>query len=189
MADFPSDPWFRELVQRINGSQEYREAAAGWEGDIAFAIEAEPDRGLPHDTWGYLDLWHGECRSGEGLRPECPRTPGTLVGQGRVVVPVEEDYRAAIQSGQDALADQLRASRHEQEHLGLGIHGFAVEQQLPHSIPQPGASGLPVDLHSAVRKPLSQQLQLRRFTRPLGTLEGYQQPSQAATRRPRRAGF
>jgi putative sterol carrier protein len=64
VPDFPSDPWFQELVARINGSAEYKEAAATWEGDIAFGIEAEPDRGLSEDAWGYLDLWHGECRSG-----------------------------------------------------------------------------------------------------------------------------
>jgi putative sterol carrier protein len=61
---FPTDPWFHELVDRINGSEEYREAAADWEGDVAFVIEAEPDRGVPEDVWGYLDLWHGACRGG-----------------------------------------------------------------------------------------------------------------------------
>jgi putative sterol carrier protein len=61
---FPTDPWFRELARRINASTEYREAAATWEGDIAFVIEAEPDRGVAEDVWGHLDLWHGECRSG-----------------------------------------------------------------------------------------------------------------------------
>src|SRR5919204_6467842 len=61
---FPTDPWFREFVDRINDSREYREAAATWEGDIAFVIEAEPDRGLAADVWGHLDLWHGTCRGG-----------------------------------------------------------------------------------------------------------------------------
>lgn len=64
MPRFPSDPWFRELVERINGSEDYRAAAAAWEGDIAFGIEAEPDKNVPADVWGYLDLWHGECRGG-----------------------------------------------------------------------------------------------------------------------------
>jgi putative sterol carrier protein len=64
MARFPTDPWFKELVLRINESAEYREAAATWEGDIAFVVEAEPDKELPQDVWGYLDLWHGECRGG-----------------------------------------------------------------------------------------------------------------------------
>ena len=61
---FPSDPWFRALVERINGSSEYRVAAADWEGDIAFQIQAEPDKGVPVDVWGWLDLWHGDCRGG-----------------------------------------------------------------------------------------------------------------------------
>jgi putative sterol carrier protein len=61
---FPTDPWFQELIERINASEEYREAAAEWEGDIAFVIEAEPDRGVPQDVWGLLDLWHGSCRGG-----------------------------------------------------------------------------------------------------------------------------
>lgn len=62
MAVFPSDEWLRIYRDRINGSAEYREAAATWEGAIAFVFEAEPDRGVPEDLWGVLDLWHGECR-------------------------------------------------------------------------------------------------------------------------------
>jgi putative sterol carrier protein len=61
---FPTDEWFQALVVLINGSEEYREAAGGWEGDIAFQILAEPDRGFPETVWGYLDLWHGACRGG-----------------------------------------------------------------------------------------------------------------------------
>jgi putative sterol carrier protein len=64
MLKFPTDPWFQDLIERINASDEYREAASTWEGDIAFLIEAEPDRGVPEDVWGYLDLWHGACRGG-----------------------------------------------------------------------------------------------------------------------------
>ena len=62
MSRFPSDPWFRELAVQVNASTEYREAAATWEGDIAFVIEAEPDKGVPEDVWAILELWHGECR-------------------------------------------------------------------------------------------------------------------------------
>jgi len=61
---FPTDPWFQELVAAINASERYREAAADWEGDVAFRIEAEPDRGVPETVWGWLDLWHGVCRAG-----------------------------------------------------------------------------------------------------------------------------
>jgi putative sterol carrier protein len=62
MAIFPSDEWLTIYQDRINASSEYREAAATWEGAIAFAFEAEPDRGVREDLWAYLDLWHGECR-------------------------------------------------------------------------------------------------------------------------------
>ncbi len=61
---FPSDPWFQAFVGVINASERYREAAADWEGDVAFAIEAEPDKGVPETVYGWLDLWHGECRAG-----------------------------------------------------------------------------------------------------------------------------
>jgi putative sterol carrier protein len=61
---FATQEWFEALVELINGSAEYREAAVDWEGDIVFVIEAEPDRGVPADVWGVLDLWHGECRRG-----------------------------------------------------------------------------------------------------------------------------
>lgn len=68
MPTFPTDEWFQALVTLINASEEYRDAAAGWEGDIAFQILAEPDRGFPETVWGYLDLWHGTCRGGGVVR-------------------------------------------------------------------------------------------------------------------------
>jgi putative sterol carrier protein len=48
----------------VTSMPEYQEAAADWEGDIAFLVEAEPDKGVATDVWGYLDLWHGACRGG-----------------------------------------------------------------------------------------------------------------------------
>jgi putative sterol carrier protein len=62
MAEFPSEEWLDQYVQRINDSAAYKEAAATWEGDVCFVFEAEPDRGVPEDIYGWLDLWHGECR-------------------------------------------------------------------------------------------------------------------------------
>lgn len=70
MALFPSEDWVALYVERINSSEEYREAAADWEGDVSFVFEAEPDRNVPADMWGWLDLWHGECRAGRIVRPE-----------------------------------------------------------------------------------------------------------------------
>jgi putative sterol carrier protein len=62
VALFPSDAWLNEYVDKINASKEYEEAAADWEGDLCFVIEAEPDKGLPNDVWVWLDPWHGKCR-------------------------------------------------------------------------------------------------------------------------------
>ena len=63
MPVFPSDDWFRRFSDAINASEEYAALAADWEGDVVIAIEAEPDHGVAHDTFGLLDLWHGSCRS------------------------------------------------------------------------------------------------------------------------------
>jgi putative sterol carrier protein len=70
MPEFPSEEWLKEYVQRINESEGYREAAATWEGDVAYVIEAEPDKGVAGDTWAWLDLWHGECREGKLVTPD-----------------------------------------------------------------------------------------------------------------------
>lgn len=64
MPAFPSDGWFRAFVDVINASEEYAAYAATWEGDVVILIEAEPDKGVPEDVHGLLDLWHGACRSG-----------------------------------------------------------------------------------------------------------------------------
>jgi putative sterol carrier protein len=70
MARFPSAEWLTEYVERINASQAYRDAAETWEGDVAYVIEAEPDKAVSEDVWAWLDLWHGECREGKLVSPE-----------------------------------------------------------------------------------------------------------------------
>ena len=70
MARFPSEEWLAEYVLQINASKSYRDAAQTWEGDVAYVIEAEPDRGVAEDVWAWLDLWHGACRDGKLVSPE-----------------------------------------------------------------------------------------------------------------------
>ena len=70
MARFPSAEWLTLYQDLINGSQEYRESSRDWEGDIAFVMEAEPDRGVPEDLIAWLDLWHGECRGARMITGE-----------------------------------------------------------------------------------------------------------------------
>jgi putative sterol carrier protein len=69
VALFPSNEWVALYRDRINASIAYREAAATWEGAVAFAFEAEPDNGVPGDLWVLLDLWHGECRDARMISP------------------------------------------------------------------------------------------------------------------------
>ena len=64
MPEFPTDAWFQEFIPAINGSAEYAEAAATWEWDVAFQIEAEPDRNVPDDVWAVLELRRGSCLGG-----------------------------------------------------------------------------------------------------------------------------
>ena len=71
MPLFPSEEWLHDYVDQINGSADYREAAATWEGDIAYVFEAEPDKGVNDEVWAWLDLWHGDCRGSKyNLPPE-----------------------------------------------------------------------------------------------------------------------
>jgi putative sterol carrier protein len=64
MPEFPTDPWVKAFVEQINGSAEYADSAAGWEGDVAIVIEAEPDHGVPQTVWALLELHAGACRGG-----------------------------------------------------------------------------------------------------------------------------
>jgi putative sterol carrier protein len=70
VAIFPSAAWVEEFVDRVNGSDEYRRAAAGWEGDVSLVVGAEPDKRVAEDVWVWLDLWHGRCRAGGVVAPE-----------------------------------------------------------------------------------------------------------------------
>lgn len=67
---FPSAEWFEAYMQVINSSEAYRRAAASWEGDVCYVVEAEPDRGVPEEVWAWADLWHGECREVRIVSPE-----------------------------------------------------------------------------------------------------------------------
>ena len=58
---FPSDEWIKTLMDVVNGSSTYANAAAKWEGDLNFLIEPGP--GLKEPVSLYMDLWHGKCRS------------------------------------------------------------------------------------------------------------------------------
>ena len=53
-----SAPWAQALCQALNDSDEYRDAAATWEGDLSLVAQTDADPRVV-----YLDLHHGACRS------------------------------------------------------------------------------------------------------------------------------
>ena len=70
MPVWPSDEWVEEYRDAINESDEYREAARDWEGAVVYHFQAEPDRNLAEDVYGWFDLWHGECREAKQVPAE-----------------------------------------------------------------------------------------------------------------------
>jgi putative sterol carrier protein len=70
MPAFPTDEWFQAYIAAVNASEAYAEYAATWEGDAVILVEAEPDKGVPEDVHGLLDLWHGACRGGGVVEAE-----------------------------------------------------------------------------------------------------------------------
>ena len=70
---FPSDEWVKTLMDKLNASPAYQEAAKKWEGDFAFVITAGD--GVPEDTYLYMDLHHGACRSARELESAAEEDP------------------------------------------------------------------------------------------------------------------
>lgn len=70
---FPSDAWIKAMMEDLNASAAYLEAAKNWEGDFFFVVE--PGGSLEKPIILYMDLYHGKCRDayayaeGEGLKP------------------------------------------------------------------------------------------------------------------------
>ena len=62
MPVWPSEEWMQVYRGLINDNAEYREAAHDWEGAVVYHFQAEPDKHLGEDVYGWFELWHGECR-------------------------------------------------------------------------------------------------------------------------------
>ena len=70
---FPSDAWIKALMEELNKSAAYAEAAKTWEGDFYFVVE--PGGSLTKATLLYMDLWHGKCREAFEVADESVKTP------------------------------------------------------------------------------------------------------------------
>lgn len=77
MYSFPSDEWIKAMMQDLNSSQSYKEAAKNWEGDFYFIIG--PGGTLKDTVILYMDLWHGECRNAFMLEKQDGMNPAFLL--------------------------------------------------------------------------------------------------------------
>ncbi len=57
---FPSDAWIKAMMEDLNNSSAYMDAAKNWEGDFFFVVEPGGSLGQPVTL--YMDLFHGKCR-------------------------------------------------------------------------------------------------------------------------------
>jgi len=92
---FPSDEWIKALMQELNKSQAYRDAAKNWEGDFYFIVE--PEGSLKEKVFCYMDLWHGECRSAYIVADEKEKTP-----EFRILAPLSK-WRRVIEKKLDPI--------------------------------------------------------------------------------------
>lgn len=70
---FPSDAWIKAMMEDLNNSQAYLDAAKNWEGDFYFIIE--PEGNLDHTVVLYMDLWHGKCREAMEITDPNSKSP------------------------------------------------------------------------------------------------------------------
>jgi len=70
---FPSDAWVKALMEDLNRSEAYAEAAKTWEGDFYFIVD--PGGALDKTVILYMDLWHGKCRDAYEVADESAKTP------------------------------------------------------------------------------------------------------------------
>lgn len=70
---FPTDAWVKALMEDLNASAAYADAAKNWEGDFYFIVE--PGGTLDHQVMLYMDLWHGKCRDAFEVTDEAAKSP------------------------------------------------------------------------------------------------------------------
>jgi putative sterol carrier protein len=70
---FPSDAWVKALMEELNKSEAYAEAAKNWEGDFYFIVDASGSLTKPVTL--YMDLWHGKCREAFEVNDEATKNP------------------------------------------------------------------------------------------------------------------
>ena len=105
---FPSDAWVKAMMEDLNNSSAYLDAAKAWEGDFFFVVD--PGGTLEKQVILYMDLWHGKCRDAYELgdRPINPvfRLSGP-VATWKKVMTKKLDPMAAMMTGQLRLTGNM----------------------------------------------------------------------------------
>lgn len=105
---FPSDDWVKSLMEDLNASQAYLDAAKNWEGDFYFVIEAGGT--LQQPVILYMDLWHGKCREAfavNGHRKEPVFRLSGPVATWKKVMTKKLDPMQALMTGQLKLTGNM----------------------------------------------------------------------------------
>ena len=75
-AEIFSEDWSKLWCEQINANENYKKAAAKWEGAIGLIMTVDPDMGIAEERAVVADLWHGDCRgakaAGEAELDEAP---------------------------------------------------------------------------------------------------------------------
>ncbi len=106
---FPSDVWVKALMEDLNLSQAYADAAKNWEGDFFFIIEPAGTMTAPVTL--YMDLYHGKCREAFELVDHVVRTPvfrlSGPVATWKKVMTKKLDPMQALMTGQLKLSGNM----------------------------------------------------------------------------------
>jgi putative sterol carrier protein len=67
---FATAEWIQAYKDAINSSAELAKAAKDWNRDITIVVEAEPDKGVSRDMYGWFDVAGGKCREAKIVTQE-----------------------------------------------------------------------------------------------------------------------
>jgi putative sterol carrier protein len=73
VAKYGTQEYADQVMEAINSSPEYEEAAKTWEGD--FYLITEKGGPIKEPIYTYLDLWHGKCRKALVTKDDKDFTP------------------------------------------------------------------------------------------------------------------
>jgi len=106
---FPSDAWIKAMMEDLNGSAAYLEAAKNWEGDFCFIVE--PGGSLQNTVYLYMDLFHGKCRAAFALDDPTQHQPAYRlagpVATWKKVMTKKLDPMQAMMTGQLKLSGNM----------------------------------------------------------------------------------